>query len=372
MSFDAARRISMNRRPRVLAASVASIVLFGLCCIANSAAAQTPARDQPRTHDEPGVIRGRVVRADTGEPLRRAQVRVDEWSAKEHSGPHSTMTDAQGRYELQLPPGSYQLKAARGGYVQVAYGQRRPFEKRRPIQLAEAAVLEHIDFALRLGAVVTGRVVDELGEAVAQASVSLARRRYVDGERRLVPQHGSGTDDRGEFRIFGVPPGDYVMFATFDPADFGSKDRVRYVPTYYPGTPIAGDAQRVTVGLGRALSGITFPLARAETASVRGVVRSSGRASVGPLTIVTAREIGGARADGHMADAVVGTDGAFAIGGLLPGTYLVEAQSLVSGSGGASAEVVVEGTDVSGVTLLLSTGVNARGRIVFDTGKPPQ
>jgi hypothetical protein len=193
------------------------------------------------------------------------------------------MTDAEGRYELtQLPAGRYQLKATRGGYVEVAYGQRRPFERGRPLELGDGVVLQNIDFALPPGAVVTGRVVDEMGEAFAQAYVSLARRQYIDGERQLVAQNGSSTDDRGEFRIFGVPPGDYVMIANFERTDFGSRDRVRYVPTYYPGTPVASEAQRVTVGPGQELPGIVIALARARQRRTRDRVDQAGDHRLGP------------------------------------------------------------------------------------------
>src|SRR5439155_12874659 len=161
----------------------------------------------------------------------------------------------------------------------------------------------------------------------------------------------------------GVPPGDYLIIARFDLMDFGSRDRVRYVPTYYPGTPVASEAQRVTVGPGQEVSGIVIGLARATTATVRGVIRSSGHALLGPFTFVTAREIGGARAEGQMATAIGSSDGSFAIAGLLPGTYLVEARSP---SEFASMEVVVSGSDVTGVNLMLSAGVTARGRIRFD------
>jgi len=347
------------------------VILLGLMLIGKAAMAQ-PAPDQPRTPGAgTGVIRGRVVRADSGEPLRRVQVRIDEWSAADHSGPAATMTDDQGRYELtQLPPGRYQLKATRGDYVEVAYGQRRPFERGRPVELRVGAVLQNIDFALPPGAVVTGRVVDETGEAVARASVSLARRRYVDGERRLVAESGNSTDDRGQFRIFGVPPGDYVIVAKLDLMDFGSRDRVRYVPTYYPGTPVASDAQRITVALGQQVSGVEIALARTATASVRGVVRSSGGGSPGLLSFVIARQIGGSSTE-EIATAVAASDGSFTLAGLLPGTYAVEARS-PSGSENASQEVRVSGSDVAGVTLMLSRGANARGRIRFDTGNPPE
>lgn len=365
----------MSDRPLVAPTSLSWIMLLAIVAGATAASAQSSARD-PRNTPRlgTGAIRGRVVRADTGEPLRRVQIRIEEWSAKDQSGPASTMTDAQGRYELpQLPAGTYHLKATRGGYVEMGYGQRRPFERGRPVEVAEGAVLDNIDFAMALGGVVTGRVVDEMGEPVAQASVSLARRRYVDGERRFVGQNGTSTDDRGEFRIFGVPPGEYVMVAKLEMMEFGSRDRVRYVPTYYPGTPVVSEAQRVTVAAGQEASGIIVPLARATTTTVRGSVRASGQTPVGSLTFITAREFGGPSAyAGQMAMATAASDGSFTIAGLLPGTYMVEARSMREEKQFASREVVVAGSDVGGINLVLSEGVTARGRIVFDTETPPE
>ena len=362
----------MIRRAIVSRLSRPFILLFALL-VSTVVTAQTPARDKPSTaRAGTGVIRGRVVRADTGEPLRRVQVHVDEWSTADRGGPASTMTDAEGRYELtELPAGRYQLRATRGGYVTVAYGQRRPFERGRPVELGEGAVLRNIDFALPPGAVVTGRVVDETGEAMASVSVSLEHRRYVDGARRLVGESGSSTDDRGEFRIFGVPPGEYVVVAKFEQPDMGSRDRVRYVPTYYPGTPLASEAQRITVIAGQELPGITIALARAATATIRGVVRSSGQSTLGPFTFVIARETSGPQAYGETAMGIAGPDGSFALAGLLPGTYVLQARAQ-SESEFASKEVVLEGSDVAGVTLMLSKGATARGRIRFDTGDPPQ
>jgi hypothetical protein len=127
----------------------------------------------------------------------------------------------------------------------------------------------------------------------------------------------------------------------------------------------------VTVGAGQELPGITIPLARASTATLRGIIRSSGDASFGPFTFVAAREISGPQAYGHPATAIAAADGSFALAGLLPGTYFVEARS-PSAPEFASKEVVVDGGDVAGVTLMLSKGATARGRIRFDTGNPPQ
>ena len=162
-----------------------------------------------------------------------------------------------------------------------------------------------------------------------------------------------------------------MIIATVDDMDIGSRDRVRYVPTYFPNTPIASEAQRVVVGPGQEVPGMVVTLARAATANVRGVIRSSGEASLGPLTMITAREVGGPGADGHMAMGVAASDGAFSIAGLLPGTYMLETRSM-TGTEVASKEVVVDGSDVTGVSLVLSEGTNAHGRIVLDAGTPPQ
>lgn len=117
----------MRDRRLVARHSTLWICFLGLFAVSTAANAQSIPRDQPPLpRAGTGTIRGRVVRADTGEPLRRVQVHIDEWTAKDQSGPTSTMTDAQGRYELtQLPAGTYQLKATRGGFVEVGYGQRR-------------------------------------------------------------------------------------------------------------------------------------------------------------------------------------------------------------------------------------------------------
>ncbi len=97
------------------------------------------------------TIRGRVVRADTGEPLRRVQVRAIATES------HTALTDSDGRYELtNLPAGSFQLTASKGGFVETQYGQRRPFRAGRALALADAARLEKIDFALAPGGVIAG------------------------------------------------------------------------------------------------------------------------------------------------------------------------------------------------------------------------
>jgi len=325
-----------------------------------------PQRDKPGVQTGTGIIRGRILGPDAM-PLRRVRVRLTPMAVEDMDS-RMTVTGDDGRYEFgQLPTGRYGLSASKGGYVDIEYGQRRPFEKGRPIDLGNGQVQERIDLTLPQGAVVTGRVTDESGEPVAQASVQLSRYRFLNGRRRLTYVFGDTTDDRGEFRIFGVPPAEYFLSAD-QSGDFGrSSDPLRYVRTYFPGTAAVADAQRIRVKLGEELSGVALALIRQRVASISGVVRSS-TATPAALTMVMARPADGDDV-GH--DDISGAEGAFSITGILPGNYTVEARSFFGGDR-ASAQVTVGNADIAGVVLTISAGAAARGRIRFEGGSPPR
>src|SRR5437762_6869779 len=122
-------------------------------------------------------ISGRVMAAETGQPLRRAIVRL--LSPEQHES-RMAVTDPAGRYEFNdLPEGRYSLTAAKSGYVTLQYGQTRVRQIGRPVDLRAALALGKIDFRLPRGSVITGQVVDELGEPVAGARVQAMQVRYM-------------------------------------------------------------------------------------------------------------------------------------------------------------------------------------------------
>ena len=97
-----------------------------------------------------GKLRGAVVAADTGSIVRRAQVRI----SSPDIGSKTAFTDAQGRYEFKdLPAGRFNLSVSKSGFVSMQYGQSRPFEPGRPIDLVDAQLLEKVDVALPRGSV---------------------------------------------------------------------------------------------------------------------------------------------------------------------------------------------------------------------------
>ena len=120
---------------------------------------QTPPRDSAgRAPTGTGVISGHVVAADGNRPLRRVQVRV----AAPGDRPPTTSTDVTGEYEFtDLPPGRYAISATRGGFLTLSYGQRRPRELGKLVEVANGRTVNAIDFALPRMSVISGRVTDE-------------------------------------------------------------------------------------------------------------------------------------------------------------------------------------------------------------------
>jgi hypothetical protein len=341
----------------------------------------------PRDNQAPqvgtGRLRGRVVGGDTGMPLRRAIVRL---SGQDFREGRVASTDEEGRWELNdLPAGRYTLSASKGGYVQLQYGQRRPFEQGRPIELGDGQTLENVDFNLPRGSVIAGRIVDEFGEPVAEAMVAAMRYRYVSGRRRMVPAgRFAQTDDGGHFRIYGLPPGDYYLSATLRQGPMiglENSDNVgSYAPTYYPGTGSAQQAERVSVGLGAEMSGVTFSLLPVRTVKVTGtVVDSTGRPMAGAFVMLREDVRMG---EGNFMMMMMGggnrvrDDGSFVVANVTPGDYVVEARQMMMGPGRrgedepevAFTTLSVGSEDVSGVSLIGTRGTPIRGRI---TVQPP-
>src|SRR5258705_9027322 len=132
---------------------IAASALIALALSPFSASGQppregTPARDQRQAAPTgTAAIRGRVFAGDSNKPLRRARITV---SAPELAGDNrNTSTDADGRYEVtELPAGRYTLRVTRSGYLALRYGQRRPLEMAKPLQLLDRQTLENVDFSL--------------------------------------------------------------------------------------------------------------------------------------------------------------------------------------------------------------------------------
>ena len=109
----------------------------------------TPPRDPRLPADVKkgtAILRGYVVAADTGNPVRRAMVRVNSSTG---GGNSVTSTDGEGRWEVKdLPAGAYMISVSKPGYVAASYGQRSPMQGGRPLDVLDGQLVEKIGFSL--------------------------------------------------------------------------------------------------------------------------------------------------------------------------------------------------------------------------------
>jgi hypothetical protein len=359
-----------------------TVALLGCCAAAGAQQPPPPPRAsvpglQPRdpVQQQPPAtgtsrIKGRVVAADTGQAVRRAVVRI---SAAELRETRTASTDPEGRYEFRdLPAGRYNVSASKGAFVTLNYGQTRPFEQGRPLQLLDNQTAEKIDFALPRGAIITGRVLDEYGDPVADVQVTPMRMQFTPQGRRPQPAAGrlATTNDVGEFRMFGLPPGEYFVSAaqrSFEVALGATNDRSGYAATYYPGTPNVAEAQTVKVSVGETVSDITVMLAPTRTARISGVaLDSEGKPISGGMVMVI-------QTNGGMYMASPGgqirPDGTFSIGGLAPGEYVLRTMGFGGPdplAGGGSTKITVNGADIDGLRLVPTVSSTIGGKVIVD------
>jgi hypothetical protein len=345
---------------------------------------QGPMRDTGKPKEGTGVISGRVFSAEASGPLRRARVRL---SSPELQITRTATTDMEGRYEFKkLPAGRFNLNASKGSYVSLDFGQRRPFERGRPVDLANGQVLEKVDFTLPRGCVITGRVVDDLGDPVADVAITAMRQQYIEGRRKPVPfGRNAITNDTGVFRLYGLPPGDYYVGTMFSPGQSGgpmgadNEEGFVYAPTYYPGTASLGEAARLSVKVGQERAGIDFTLVSSRTASISGFAfNSRGLPALG-ATIALGQTITSAAGGMTMrmmssvgsGSSSVQADGSFKITGVAPGEYDITLSVPNAETGeeeAASINVSMNGVDVTGINLVVVPGGRVAGTIVAADG----
>jgi Carboxypeptidase regulatory-like domain len=373
--------VRVNARPWILClvTLAGAHVAFAQVAPAGPPAAQAPARDaaaKPST----GTARlsGRVLAADTGKPLRRAFVLVapaglDAVQLQLGRLSRSVSTDADGRWTLTaLPSGQYQITVSKGGYVSLQFGQRRPYEQGRPVDLTPGQSVERLDVVLPRAAAISGRITDELGEPITHAFVTVSRRRFVDGQRVVAPVSegiqallsGGLTDDMGRYRIYGLSPATYYVSAMTDASPPGSlTDQRRRASTFFPGVTAMADAEPVTIDVGQEADA-SFSVREARTVNVSGTVRTAGgEPGRGSVSLLGMRPM---PSDGTLV-ARIAVDGSFTVANVASGEYRAHAQ--LTGTTPierGSQPVMVGDQDLSGLLIVTSPGAIARGRVTFD------
>jgi Carboxypeptidase regulatory-like domain len=319
------------------------------------------------------ILRGRVLNTE-GRPLRRVQIRLGGELIPEG---RTASTNGLGRWEIrELPAGRFSLSASRAGYLPSQFGQKRYGEPGRPIELGDGETIENIDQTLTHNGVITGHVYDEAGEPLAGANVMPMQMRFFNGRKRLVPTRGRATtDDSGLYRLGGLDPGEYYVYATSQETWETEPPNVKtmgFMPTMYPAATSMSEAQRVRVRAGQEVMGIDVPLVPGLASTVSGtVVSSQGLPLVGE-TVNLNIEIRGENFASFSggASAKVNPDGTFVFRNVAPGEYHLLARQTPTDRPMESANVVVNvaGGDVDGVNVVTSAAGAVAGRVILEPG----
>ena len=356
-------------------------VLVSALLAQSTATTSTPIapRDNPALAKGTASIKGKVVAAVGGRALRRVQISL---SSPELGEAKSVSTNSEGTFEFtELPAGRYTLTASRAGYLRMSYGQRRHGEGGRPIELAEGQRFANAHLSLVRTSAIVGRVTDEVGDPMANASVYPVQWRYFRGQRRLVPVPGGGifnrTDDTGQYRITNLEPGDYMVMVVTRESwtdEKNPKERIGFLPTYGPGSASPADAMPVKVGLGQEVTMPEFPMVPGRVGSISGTAVSQSGLPLAGETVSSSQEFSGPGASSSFGagSAKIAPDGTFTIRNVPPGEYKLSlrlAGDAERPTEGASTVVSIAGEDLTGVLLVTTPGATLRGRVVTDTGE---
>jgi Carboxypeptidase regulatory-like domain len=324
------------------------------------------------------MVEGSVVNKLTGAPLKNAHVIYNRTDAgpNNSSSPISTDTDQQGHFLVQLPAGSYRLWVERSGFARQIFGALSPAGEGATLALAAGQQLHDLVFRMTPLGAIAGRVFDEDGEPLAGVGIQVLRFQYSSGRRQLVSVAGSSSNDRGEYRVFGLPAGRYLLLASppgapiTRPIESGAlvaDAQDAYAALYYPGVLEVDSASPVLLPEGGEQDDADFRLRRIRAVTLRGRLLSPmGKSFAGQVQVVLAHnEKNSASSIDRAAAAVDPATGRFEIHGVAPGSYLLVGSELIAGRA-LSGRIPVEISSTAPpeeVTLALSPAFDVPGLV---------
>ena len=397
--------------------AVALAIMLGVPPRAAGQARDVPAPRPTGTSSISGVVR--TADADAT-PVRMARVTLN--SVDRGGAADSVTTDAQGRFAFHnLPAGRYNVQATKRAWLTANYGASRLERPGTPVAVGAGQSVANLLIPMARAGVIAGVVRDRTGEPQPGLLVRIMRFVTRDGHRTLERQPVDSNDvvtaDDGSYRVYGLPPGDYVVVASARFSDSGglgaeaarmlvasdvdrvissavrtdgrpapaeTPRRVGVAPVFYPGTPDMSAARTVGVGAGDEHIGIDIPFDYYDTAKITGQIHgipegtgmTEGRPAECRMTPAEFEEVLAQPLAANVGR--VETGGRVAFMAVPPGRYtLVCAAGQINAKGGprlmgwAEASLVVSGVDQE-IALALGPGSTMPGRVVFEGEDPPK
>jgi hypothetical protein len=358
--------------------AVLNLLLFSYSLGFAQSTSQAPATGSSPDKQN-ATVSGTVLRLDTGEPLKKARVGLQNHGNAETS--FFELTDDQGHFVFDnVPPGSYDLQVSRNGFVDAEYGQKKPGAPGAILTLTPGQRVSDLVFKLWRAAAISGHVYDEDGQPIAKAEVIVYRASHHTGKEQRATDDAISTNDLGEFRAFDLAPGRYyiaVNYRIFDYRGRASREEQErfnpgYLPSYYPNTTDPAKAEAISVGPGDDLHSIDFLLRPGHLVTVSGRVVNTVNPAVGSAVSLTPRNVGLVDAAPQLYD-FTKKDGTFAIHNVPPGSYNLDT-SWQEPQGHewhrVSRPLDVATDDIENFVLTISRGVDISGHVTWDSSGP--
>jgi hypothetical protein len=159
------------------------------------------------------AVSGAVTDATTGRPIPGAIVTLTLRTGAPLTRTFRQVTDARGRFVVRDLPAatSYTITTSRRGYLDGAYGQTVLLGSSATLTLADGQWFSKADIVMWKPGAIGGRVFDEHSEPLVGVYVRAMAQLRIAGQLKIVGGPTGRTDDRGEYRIAGLPPGPYLI-----------------------------------------------------------------------------------------------------------------------------------------------------------------
>lgn len=336
--------------------------------LGSSVDGQSRPDDSTEEPTKTGAITGRVVN-ESGQPLANVSVSVRGYGAVGQS--RATTTDSDGHFKVgDLDPIGYLVAASAPSYTTPPRDPNNP-------QVTYYRVGDSVRLELVKGGVITGVVTKPLGEPVVAVRIRAQMIRDANGRppRYWPIINERTTDDRGIYRIYGLVPGTYVVFA-------GGGASLRFnrtaydtdAPTYAPSST-RNDAAEITVGAGQEIANVDIRYRGEPGHAVSGFARGAGGISAPSAFQISLMSVqNGITQLSYSTYQPPGSSG-FAIYGVADGDYDATALISVPEAGWSFSDpkrIKVRGSDVTGLELVTKPLASIKGRVVLEESKAPE
>lgn len=291
------------------------------------------------------------------------------------------------------------------------------------ITIAAGQKITDVHLAMISAGVIAGRISDHNGDPVDNVKVQASKASYAAGRRKLVTVQSVTTNDLGDYRLFGLPPGRYYISATpvesgrqsssasdgdqtqaiiatsgamtmFSsststtaspiptPRDSQSSAAITAIkrmlkdggtveeanlPVYFPGTANVQAAKSLDLPAGRILGGINFVMSPVGVRHIRGPVITTDSVGLGPVTITLVPRDPGV--EDHTPPKVTADEstGTFELSGVQRGLYSLLASSATMFG---RVPIQIDDADLQNVAVAMTNGFTLSGKVNVENPDP--